>query len=1068
MEQLCCIAQVPKQPLEAEPPTHCEFQLVFRWLGTQEPAAVDKVCLRMRNSAAEGCGGRLRAWAAVPLAARLRSVATDSSGLWHVLVRARLLWEKLGTKNLFEHSRVIEASTVIPSTEVARGDASAATRARCIQALQQRAKGERQKKATGDATGQDQTKDESQCEEQLRRPEEEPLSTVLKQLLMAWGLTSRGDEAAWLEACGLPETEARELLREWLLDPLEVRVSMLRRFLNARDVTCMPAGLFEAWDAGKKTQESWRMLLPNGEALAPARGCDIGLQLEELQRELGTLVMDAMGALDRPLRDPLALIDAEVARDSADMEVLWRARSEGREALAEARRSRLKIAAMIDGSNEEAEVGKRIIHMTGELRRGMVVAEESLIEDLEAKLEEIGRILGNVAKASESGNVRVRADAVHHAISYCQNLLQAWSNTEERSRGFWEALNALDHRQLEEARGAASPIVVWTAWGCGFQAAECWTLLNQKADDPTHTENEAFRKLLQDLKARLSELLIVALPVLLRTLEYPLVYVEENFGSDFGKVNIGGYEALQLCINMRPRIDAMAKESGPAKDVGQKLLEMAARLQDQVLADIRSTSKDLQSAVDEAIEVEELMQALKSLDFDLTRWNFLRPSVERMSTSPGAVGDMMKRLLGLADKVRAQADQRDLQHIRGFVFQTIVTRTIAAAPAKQVKIEIASGSGLQPSQEVVIGGEYNRIRSLEPMGLVHRLGSEIKPGTDVCRLEISPLIVADATPQGKTQAFLDTVDNFNENTQPSADEVVKRFHGWLPTDAKARMIALLSMYTVNDLYLEVNRAIYENDRARLQDYAGYIRELLGLFLVGQPDPLVAPFVGGVVVRSMILEESQLQQFSDRYLPGESVCWSAFTSTFDVSNLSKELDGNLVFQISCGKLGGPQPGQHYPVSVKAFSAFLAQNEVLFPPHCFFRIVNTRVGDGGRTFTLEMETMEATCVWELIRLEDWGAFEAWAAKNSEQMDTRVRRRSMIGTIAASISKPIAKGTPNPIDVCVRHGVDVNEVDNERNQTALAIVEHRYAHELKAGRPQSLSAVLAALIDHGATAR
>jgi hypothetical protein len=172
-------------------------------------------------------------------------------------------------------------------------------------------------------------------------------------------------------------------------------------------------------------------------------------------------------------------------------------------------------------------------------------------------------------------------------------------------------------------------------------------------------------------------------------------------------------------------------------------------------------------------------------------------------------------------------------------------------------------------------------------------------------------------PRGFSQAFVDSVENFNCQKQTPADEIVKRHYGWLPTDVKARKIALLAMYTVNTLYCEVNRALYENDRQLLYDNAGYIRELRDVFLVGQSSPIVEPFIGSAT-RSSMVESHRLQAFSAQFEAGQVHCWTSFTSTSDAKcgcldgnqlgaaqlELKGRHAGNVTFLISCGKTGPP--------------------------------------------------------------------------------------------------------------------------------------------------------------------
>jgi len=241
------------------------------------------------------------------------------------------------------------------------------------------------------------------------------------------------------------------------------------------------------------------------------------------------------------------------------------------------------------------------------------------------------------------------------------------------------------------------------------------------------------------------------------------------------------------------------------------------------------------------------------------------------------------------------------------------------------------------------------------------------------------------------------------------------------------------------LYCDVNRALYDNDRDRLFRNAGYIRELRDVFLVGQMSPIVEPFIGDVV-RSLTIDSHRLLALSNQYAPGQVACWASFTSTSDAHEPKGRHDGNVTCRISCSRMGPPSPGMYSPSLVKAFSASPSGHEVIFPPHCFFRVVNLELTEN--TLAVDMETMEFLDVWDLIRDEDWSKFEMWASRHPEMIDTRGKLSSMIGAIAESISKPLDKSglVPNPFDVCMRYGVDINEL--HKKETPFAIVEKKFA--------------------------
>lgn len=1045
--QLNCSVLVPRQPLASDPATHLEFQLSYNLLEREEGTPnktgkgitmeSDRVLIKMGNRAAEGGGGRLRARAEVP-ASPMPAVERTGLGLWKVSVRARLLWEK-GAKGHYERGPQLESWMVIPCAEVSQGDVSEHIRRGCLEVMQEAAR-------------------------EAQNTEQPSQDMVLKQLLMFWKHVSNGDEAVWLKCCALPEDQAKALLNECLVAPLAKHVDQLQTFLAVGAEPCdrpnfCPAALWESWDSGQKLFDTWRLIASRGEASRSAHG-DISAALEQLPKQMEELLAEALRSLDKPVQDPLSCISAEVIKDDPDTELLWRARGEARTALTQWGRFRPRIAALMgDDAGAEAEVANRLYAAVSELRRGLPIAEEVLAKDLESRLEEMHRTLSSIGSTSaENGNHLIHATMVQTSIEYSEALLRPWSQTEPTARPFWTALLAITSMQVREAEGAVAAKEIWPVWGESFHAIDAWETLRSSMAPisvaqgspvaaATSCHSLRFRSLLSDLSSCLTQLLVVALHVLIRTLSYPLLVVEEEFGADFGKVHIGGYEALQLCMKHQPHIAQMANDTTPACDVGQFMSDMASRLQDHVLEDIRSTSKELEFATaDETKEVAELIQALQSLDFDLTRWNFLRPCVAKMATGPGAVGEMMRRLLGLADRVRAARDLKDQQHIRGFTLSSVVAKLAAAVASGTSTLPVANCNGLCQGQEIIVAKEYHQAKSVSPLSLVARTRDDIAMGEEICRLEPCPIIPVDSSSKGWSQAFLDTVENFNSSLQDSADQIVKKHYGWLPTDSKAREIALLTMYTVNSLYCEVNRALYDNDRQRLWDTAGYIRELRQIFLVGQISHIVAPFIGGTVVRSLSLEEDRLEAFAAQYERSQIVCWVSFTSTSRANESNSRHSGNVKLKICCGRMGVPATGQHYPGLVKAFSAFQSEEEeVIFPPHCPFRIVNVLFTEGG--LTLEMETLEYPDVWELVKNEDWAKFAEWAAKNSDRIDSRRRKYSMIGTIAESISKSLTPGVPDPFEVCLRHGADVNEL--HKKQTSIAILEKKLGSAVASDR-------------------
>jgi hypothetical protein len=269
------------------------------------------------------------------------------------------------------------------------------------------------------------------------------------------------------------------------------------------------------------------------------------------------------------------------------------------------------------------------------------------------------------------------------------------------------------------------------------------------------------------------------------------------------------------------------------------------------------------------------------------------------------------------------------------------------------------------------------------------------------------------------------------------------------------------MYTTHTLHSVVNKALYDNDRNLLWENAGYIRELKDVFLVGQSSPIVQPFIGDAV-HSLSIDSQHLTAFSRQYEPGQALCWASFTSMSDAHNFHGCDGENVIFRICCGRVGQPSQGQYFPSLVKAFSAFAAKQEVIFPPHSFLRVINVELKPG--RVTVFMETIEYIDVWTLIKDQDWTNFEIWATHHPEMVDTRSLSFSMIGTVAESISRPVDKTgcVPNPFDVCMRYGADVNEFHEQ--QTPYTILEKKLAGAIGADR-HMYEEWLSCLRHHGA---
>lgn len=95
--------------------------------------------------------------------------------------------------------------------------------------------------------------------------------------------------------------------------------------------------------------------------------------------------------------------------------------------------------------------------------------------------------------------------------------------------------------------------------------------------------------------------------------------------------------------------------------------------------------------------------------------------------------------------------------------------------------------------------------------------------------------------------------------------------------------------------------------------------------------------------------------------GEEFLWAAFTST----SMSRPFGGNIRFEIQCSLDVDSQAAKYVPAQVTHLSQFVAENEVLFPPHVRFRVV------GVKGSTVQLEAIEYPNVWNVPDSMAWFA-------------------------------------------------------------------------------------------------
>merc|ERR1712187_303013 len=208
---------------------------------------------------------------------------------------------------------------------------------------------------------------------------------------------------------------------------------------------------------------------------------------------------------------------------------------------------------------------------------------------------------------------------------------------------------------------------------------------------------------------------------------------------------------------------------------------------------------------------------------------------------------------------------------------------------------------------------------------------------------------------------------------------------------KTRREQLIRSYTKESrLYKDMNKALREDDRTTLREYAGYIRELRGAFRMDVPDRITVPFVGTVYRGIKVPNPEEVLK---SYKINHEYIWPAFTST----STSNGFAGNVQFEIVCPELPPDYKG-YMPANIKPFSVFPKEDEILFPPHCKLRVVAIQ----GKK--IMMETTAFPSVWEMVEKGDSAGFERWAMMNPERLSMNTSLADAVATSSFSQKLPV----------------------------------------------------------------
>jgi len=202
----------------------------------------------------------------------------------------------------------------------------------------------------------------------------------------------------------------------------------------------------------------------------------------------------------------------------------------------------------------------------------------------------------------------------------------------------------------------------------------------------------------------------------------------------------------------------------------------------------------------------------------------------------------------------------------------------------------------------------------------------------------------------RSKKFVEIVERFNKDDphQVTADETCQAYaRSNLPKNPKARKMELVKVYTGNSVYQVVNQCLREDDEKNMRSFAGFIHELRDVFRTDDPNSILQHFQGivyrGITVlnpKSYLGELEKAQEF----------VWPAFTST----STRKAFSGNVRFEIKCSLGTDSAKAEYAPAKIAHLSQYPSEEEVLFPPHVKFRVVNLNGA------VLQLETMELPTV------------------------------------------------------------------------------------------------------------
>ncbi|CAJ1368795.1 unnamed protein product [Effrenium voratum] len=420
----------------------------------------------------------------------------------------------------------------------------------------------------------------------------------------------------------------------------------------------------------------------------------------------------------------------------------------------------------------------------------------------------------------------------------------------------------------------------------------------------------------------------------------------------------------------------------------------------------------------------------------------------------------------------ALASKSDLKYIQAAMNESVVTHTLRSDPTVSCRMEVdREDHGLAAMDDILVGPGFDGLNRVKGLGSVLTVYAVKEPGKErleVRRLAVGPVVPSEKATSGMTYNFIRNVEFFDEDTEEeNLTAFLDSVGVELPADPVERKKVLVKLYTSNKIYPRLNKAMYTDDAEELRRHAPYIRALRGVFKRGQSDPLPGFnfFIGSA--KKLVKRCELTKEQAEVYQINQKVCWPAFFSTSEADKGGNDAFTGLTFCIRCrDSTEDPNEIQGYfPASIKPWSCFPDENEVLIPPHYMLRVHNINYNKqpaNPKKWVIELELADLPPVWDIITQKNWQEFKTWAQAHPDLVDTSKSHSSIINEVVSSLAAEPNETGVDPLKVCLDHGALPNEIDMQTGNTPLTTVALQC---LESGKTEQALAVLESLLLAGA---